>query len=40
MNMKNKIFDKKSRKEFVAGFTAGAVGIGFVAFILLLMFYL
>lgn len=35
-----KFFDEKTRKEFVAGFIAGAVCLGSAALILLLLFHL
>ena len=40
MKIKNKILNEKSGKEFVAGFTAGAVCLGIVAIVLLLIFCL
>ena len=42
MDMKKKriIIKEKSRKEFVAGFIAGAVCLGTVALVLLLVFCL
>jgi Mg/Co/Ni transporter MgtE len=42
MNMKNdnKTVNEKIRREFVAGFTAGAVCLGAVALVLLVIFFL
>lgn len=40
MNLRNKKINKKSRREFVAGFTAGAICLGIVAIVLLIIFCL
>ncbi len=40
MKRKNELLNKKSGREFVAGFTAGAVCLGIVALTVLLIFYL
>ena len=40
MEEKNKFTNEKIRREFVAGFTAGAVCLGIVAVVLLVIFFL
>ena len=40
MDLKDDIKNKKIRREFVAGFTAGAVCLGIVALVMLIIFFL
>ena len=40
MNLKNDLKNKNNRREFVAGFTAGAVCLGIVALVMLIIFFL